>query len=649
SSNDPAPVTVPGTGSIVQSFTVTVQGGATPASVIIGATWTGTEDASGRSLSGSSIANQTVQITNEVLVINRVSGARAFTAINDGMHGENTTIAIGASFVITVGVRNLAASPVTVDRITLTFWRQSGVVQAGFTGLVVNNPGVVAASGTSLFTLTVQAPLGNFGPADFDREFALTALVNYTFGGPASYNTEFEIYNQRDSIVVVESFLSVSLHSASPGLSFPVLGANVDVNLTYRVTSDCWEPISLSLVNIALSTPAYVVGGLSGVVVPSSGSVTIGAFGSVLVSVTFTIDYTQVTVSDTLTVSFDVENADSSKGLSTESVVQTLFLSVIVPVDSWALRVIRANGTEIYNGSNVVLSFYDSFVLYVNSSIAGLSIQAFIFAADNGSVRTGDYYLFENAPGEYSFTWNIANDFGRSHPLVENAHWLNFSFGGNLHGNVAYLLPRSPGFTTLNVAGDPINVASSPIVGLVEATLASWVRATFTNSWTHAVQVQAYYGLVDPASVDISQVYPVPLTFVFSAGTWNQQVSRSTPGVEPIWQAGRTSTKLYFYFNVTDTYGNYYTAGEINTMPCLELRIVDRIAPVLDLSALNALAGSTIFKPSSSYEVSVKSVVEPGASFTRTVVLYYSTTQPSSNTLAAWQAAGAKSLKLSLI
>ncbi|MEX2754934.1 MAG: hypothetical protein Q6365_006040, partial [Candidatus Sigynarchaeota archaeon] len=212
-----------------------------------------------------------------------------------------------------------------------------------------------------------------------------------------------------------------------------------------------------------------------------------------------------------------------------------------------------------------------------------------------------------------------------------------------LLGHVVYFRPRPVGFTTVTVGGEDLNVAIDPIIGRVEATLVSYIRATFTNSWTRAVQVEAYFGR------DTTMVYPTPLVFVFSAGTWNVQVSRNTPGIESLWQAGRTPGMFYLYFNVTDTYRNYYTASEFDVMPRVAIYVVDRLPPVVDASVLNAFARDQILDSKSAYEIKVSVAIEPGASFTRTVVLYYTTVQPSGNTLAAWMAAGAKSLKLSLI
>jgi hypothetical protein len=216
--------------------------------------------------------------------------------------------------------------------------------------------------------------------------------------------------------------------------------------------------------------------------------------------------------------------------------------------------------------------------------------------------------------------------------------------------HVVYYMPKPVDFSALNVASVVVSVASQPIIALVEATLSSWIRAQFTSSWTHAVSVQAYYSNLDPSAVySIDYVYPVPLVFNYVAGTWNVNVSRSLPGIAAAWQAGRTPAKIYLYFNVTDTFGNYFLASEVPMMPCVELVIVDRIAPKLNVDAVNALASGPALLPKTTYELKVTVAAEPGASFTRTVVMYYGTQQPTSNTVSAWVAAGASTLKFSLI
>jgi len=655
-SDNPGSVLVAGLGSQTQVFTVSVQAGAPSAAVIISATWRGNEVGTNRPISGSVLPSgtETVAITNEVLQIFRVSGARAFTGINNGT-GVNTTVALGATFLVTVGVRNLNSIPVTIDQIEITFWFAAGVVQGGFTYSALVSPGIIAGSSSQLFNIPVQAIAGVFvGP--FNYRFAVTALVNYSSGVIADTAITEPVYSYRDSIVVVNSFLSVAFNSANPGLSIDVAsGADVPVVIRYTITSTCWETISLAFTNVAFSDLAYVVGG--SVQVPANGSVSIPAFGSRVVWLNFTVDASAVTMTDTLDFSFDVVNDVATKGLSQASApTQTFTLSSLVVVTSWRVDVTRVNGTLVLNTSTAI-GFFDSFRLNVSASAPNLDIYMTIVASGDATHSVTLFWpMTQTAPAQYSMSYAMSS-MGRSDPLASQNGWLNISLVYRLtgtdfpldeFGNVLYFIPAPLGLTALNVAGVNINLASTPFAADVEATLVSLVRASFTNAWTHAASVQVLLAAKDPASMGSADVlYQISMTF--SAGTWNWQVSSSTPAIGALWHAGRSPGLVYVYFNVTDTYGNQYSSSEIPLMSCAVLRVVDHVAPAVDISSIEDLARQ-ILDPASSYELHVIVPVPTGESFVRSVVMYLSSTQPSGNSLTAWQnVAGVSTIRFSLI
>jgi hypothetical protein len=214
--------------------------------------------------------------------------------------------------------------------------------------------------------------------------------------------------------------------------------------------------------------------------------------------------------------------------------------------------------------------------------------------------------------------------------------------------DVLYFMPQPVSFTTLNVAGVPINVASSPITADVEATLQSLARATFTNVWTSAKTVNVLFSAKPNAAPGDIVGLPVNLRWSNTTSSWNCNFN-SSMGIGALWRAGRAPGLVYVYFNVADTIGNWWDVSEISLMPYVVLHVVDTIAPVANIDQIESVAVQTL-DPDTPYELRVTSVVEPGASFVRQVVMYMSSTRPATNTLAAWQnAAGVQVLRFSLI
>jgi hypothetical protein len=267
------------------------------------------------------------------------------------------------------------------------------------------------------------------------------------------------IYSDRDSIVVVDSFLTVTYVSSIPGLTMSIAGGDVDVTLAYRVSSTCWEPINLAFSSLAFSNPSYVLGGSEEL--PVNGTAIVAAGGFTFVYVNMTIDHTAVVISDTLAVSFSIVNNDATKGLSRENVTAVLTLDVNIPITSWAFRVIRVNGTEIYNISSTAIGFFDTFVLYMNSTLAGLSPVMWFIASDDGSVRSADQTMSEGAAGVYSISFVMQSYLvDRTHPLADHARWLDVSVGNVLKEDVVYFLPRPAPISSLSVEGVPVSVAA---------------------------------------------------------------------------------------------------------------------------------------------------------------------------------------------
>jgi hypothetical protein len=244
---------------------------------------------------------------------------------------------------------------------------------------------------------------------------------------------------------------------------------------------------------------------------------------------------------------------------------------------------------------------------------------------------------------------------GRTHPLSSQNRWLSVSLTYRLAmvdyplasiGDVLYFIPSPLPITTLMVG--VVNLPTAPYSAEIEAALLlpTVIRATFTNSWTRAASVQGFFAAKASASSgDI--LYTVPMTF--SGGTWNVQVSSSTPGIGGLWQAGKAPGKVYVYFNVTDTFGNVYIVDEISLMPILLLEIVDHGVPIVDISAVEDLARQTL-DPDMSYELHVFVDVPQGESFTRRVVMYLSSELPTGNSLTAWEnVEGVTTLRFSLI
>jgi len=116
-----------------------------------------------------------------------------------------------------------------------------------------------------------------------------------------------------------------------------------------------------------------------------------------------------------------------------------------------------------------------------------------------------------------------------------------------------------------------------------------------------------------------------------SANTYRIALSSSTAGMAGIWQAGKTPGTIPVRVNATDQMGNSAPNAFL-----FHLRIVDTIAPTVDISDLNALVNQ-LLNPDREYQLRVKVPVESGASYIRKVVMFYATAIPSANTYNGWR------------
>jgi hypothetical protein len=646
SQDNPAGVVVAAGATVNQTIQVTVAASPANGLVLISATWTGSEQYSARAINGVDLIPDTVTITREMLQIRSVSGANGRTGINTGA-GVTPTVALGVS-------------PLAINSVNLRFWRDGSTQLLDFTFVPLGASGNIAAGTIRQFTIWVTVP-GTF--TEYGVRFAVTANVTGTYIAlPLSQDTAvipFENYNDRDAIMVVNSFLAVAFNSANPGLTIDVsTGIDVAVFASYTITSTCWEPISINFINALFSNLAYVVG--ASLQVPANGAIVIPAGGSRVVSLNFTVDASAVTFTDTLLFSFDVVNNNASKGLSQASAAaQTFTLTSEIDVNSWTVSVLRANGTVVI--SPLAIGFYDTLRLNLNASAPNLGIRMTIVASDNGSISIIVFgNMTQTAPGIYNSSYSM-QDMTRSNAMANQNRRLNISLEYQIgaifyplsaFGNVLYYIPAPLPFTSLSVTDAsgtrPINVASTPITADIEATLVSLVRATFTNSLTSARTVSVL--LASRAGAQYSDIlYEINMQLV--GGTWNCGLNSSTggAGISGLWQAGLRPGTIYAYFNVTDTYGNSYDTNEVSLMATVVLRIVDTIAPVVNIGLVESLAGQTLV-PDSAYELHVFVPVAKGGSYTRQVVMYLSSTQPTNNSLAAWKnTAGVTTLRFSLI
>jgi hypothetical protein len=123
----------------------------------------------------------------------------------------------------------------------------------------------------------------------------------------------------------------------------------------------------------------------------------------------------------------------------------------------------------------------------------------------------------------------------------------------------------------------------------------------------------------------------IPMTRV-SGNTFRILLSSSTAGMAGIWQAGKTPGIIPVRVSATDELGNSGPGSFV-----FNLRIVDTIAPTVDVSDINDLADQ-VLNPDNEYQLRVTVPVELGASYIRKVIMFYATAAPPANTYNGWRA-----------
>ncbi|MHA1848899.1 MAG: hypothetical protein ACTSXU_14750 [Promethearchaeota archaeon] len=223
SSNDPAAVTVPAGGSITQSFTVTVQAGATGQIVTIGATWTGTEAISGRVLSGNDGGN-----TENVDIRSAVNAY-----VDEVLDTGSGTYNLGATFNVRVTLRNdggVDAINVGVD----LFFNVSG--QLTYTNTTNNESLTIPAAGQLIvwFQCTVSLTATNNTWISLDASFS----GNEQFSGDAISDSGA---NTPDEILISTfSPFSVSAVDSTGNPRYP-RGGSLTVSVTLDNTGGLYD------------------------------------------------------------------------------------------------------------------------------------------------------------------------------------------------------------------------------------------------------------------------------------------------------------------------------------------------------------------------------------------------------------------------
>ena len=102
-------------------------------------------------------------------------------------------------------------------------------------------------------------------------------------------------------------------------------------------------------------------------------------------SVTFWVNSALVPTSDTMLLSLEVQNANPSQGLSSDTETVTVNLAAEATIDSYYLRVKPYIGGTIENLTNMNMAYLDSFDFEVDTT-SSLTLYLVIIAADNASL-----------------------------------------------------------------------------------------------------------------------------------------------------------------------------------------------------------------------------------------------------------------------
>nr|MDO8113344.1 hypothetical protein [Candidatus Sigynarchaeota archaeon] len=565
----------------------------------------------------------------DVLKIYRVSGERAFSVVGDWW-SRNTTVAVGATFPVLVTVNNTGSEMLTITRIRIAFTDMFGVPFSGFTFSDVINPAAtVPANGTTTYHMWVTVP-GGF--TRFNEQLYVSAEVNGTAGGVPQYKNSAasEIYNMHDSIIVVQPpqppqlSLTCVRVSASPGLIVNVVRSNVYVSIQYNVTSTYWAPISIDITGLVITNMGYILSG--SLWTPPAGFVTVPAYGTATVFVNFVVDASTVTMPDTMDINFNVVNHNASQGLSQAAATPTT-LQLIVPLNIKSLTTVVHYGynyTVLTKGSYV--SDLDTIDIIVQGT-PGVNLAVNITSSGSSYAQL---LVWMPTPGFYNTSLPVSG-IGLSAGLLEVRLYSVMSGDLGVFDQLVYdRTPPTYQSATLESVAVPYNGE-----GFAEATSSS----DFVLVLSDAVAIT----MVTIAFLDATNTAAATLLMTrVSANTYRITLSSSTAGMAGIWQAGRIPGTIPVRVNATDQLG---LCAENAFM--FNLRICDTIAPTLDISIMDVLAGQML-DPSIGYQIRVIAPYATGESYVQEVIMFYAPSLPSANTYNGWRSmAGTKNVTFS--
>nr|MDO8113355.1 hypothetical protein [Candidatus Sigynarchaeota archaeon] len=556
-----------------------------------------------------------------VLQIYRVSGEYAFSVVGD-WYSRNTTVSAGAIFPVLVTVNNTGSEVLTITQIRIAFTDMFGIPFSGFTFSDIINPAAtVLANGTRTYQVWVTVP-GGF--TRFNEQLYVSAEVNGTVGGVPQYkSTASEIYNLRDSIIVVQPSLICVRVSASPGLIVNVVRSNVHVSIQYNVTSMYWAPISIDMTGLVITNIGYILSG--SLWTPPAGFVTVPAYGTATVFVNFTVNASTVTMPDTMDINFNVVNHNASQGLSQAAATPTT-LQITMPVNINSLTTIvhyGYNGTVLVNGSYV--SDLDTIDIIVQGT-PGINFAVNITSSGSSYARLLTWML---TPGFYNMSMSVSG-------MGLSAGSLNVRLYSVMSGDLGVYDQLV--YDTMPPVAISARLATVAVLyngdGVAEATLVSDFVLVLSDSVAITTVTISFLDAMNTATATI-------LMTRVSVNTFRIWLSSATLGMAGLWQAGAAPGTIKVRVNATDALG--LSAPEAFKF---NLRICDTIAPALDISIMDVLAGQ-VLDPSIGYQIDVIAPHATGESYVQEVIMFYAPSLPSANTYNGWRSmAGTKNVTL---
>jgi hypothetical protein len=628
--NDPVAVVVPTGGApVTQVFDIDVDIGATTATIIITANAGGTEDISDRSLSCSNTGSVGVQSFSNVAIT---------SVVVSGSNGPGPYVA-GMNFTVNVTYSNTGGTNADANA-TLSF--------GTYTFLTPNNPGVVTVgvgtSASQVFTVSVSESAVTWNNVPIDVQAVCIEDITNTVSTTSTISTTVSIREH--------STVAITAITLTTGNGNYTVDSTFTLEVRFDNTGDTAATVDAvlgfgSYMDLSQNNPAAVF--------VAAGGWTIQAF---IVTVSPTAALDTVTINATWTGTEAISNV----GISGNATIYAINVTIKEQIDivSWSLDIIYSyNGSSLLNVTGALIGASDSINVSVEMTTPGMEIYMFIIAGDDGSINFTSWTQFaEIATNTYGLTMSLASILSDD-PLKSQNRWLNVTLVYRdsgidtpflLVGNAAFLVPRPMDIEAAWLEGTTIDVNATVPDFDVEAIEVSLVQATFDESLVTVESARLL--LVGTASPAIL----AQLNMVFSGGRWNAQVSKDTPGIAAIWQAGKAAGTVFAYFQVMDALGNQHaTIKDISgnyLMFGIQLNVIDTHAKVANVTNIVTLATGSQSSPLIPTEIYPLRITVPlirGQAFVRTVALYYSTTLPASNTKAGWEAVNASVLKFSLI